>query len=136
APVLFAAPDQEISVMGYPSNPADSRQLVNSPVANGTGHTTAVDGACLNCSGVKLRNIQTTGTRAGARRNSGRPNIETGSPNSDQLIEYVHSYDPRDWSCLYIAEGSLDCNNCPPDNLKSDCWKGRFWDHDSGHDAR
>ncbi|KAH9012259.1 hypothetical protein EDB84DRAFT_967825 [Lactarius hengduanensis] len=131
--------------MGYPT---DSKQLVNSPVANGMGHTTTVDGACLNCGGIELRNIQvstftfcfdlvsssffkTTGTRAGARRNSGRPNIVIGSSNLDQLIEYVHSYDPRDWSCLYITGGSL---NCPPD--KSDCWKGRFWDHDSEHDAR
>ena len=32
-----------------------------------------------------------------------------GGPNSDQLIEYVHSYDPRSWSCLHIAEGALTC---------------------------
>ena len=34
-----------------------------------------------------------------------------GGPNSNQLIEYVHSYDPRSWSCLHIAEGGLLCNN-------------------------
>ena len=34
-----------------------------------------------------------------------------GGPNSNQLIEYVRSYDPRSWSCLHIAEGSLNCNN-------------------------
>ncbi len=34
-----------------------------------------------------------------------------GGANSNQLIEYVHSYDPRSWSCLHIAEGSLLCNN-------------------------
>jgi parallel beta-helix repeat protein len=33
-----------------------------------------------------------------------------GGPNSDQLIEYVHSYDPRSWSCLHVAEGGLLCN--------------------------
>lgn len=34
-----------------------------------------------------------------------------GGSNSDQLIEYVHSYDPRSWSCLHIAEGAFTCNN-------------------------
>lgn len=34
-----------------------------------------------------------------------------GGPNSNQLIEYVRSYDPRSWSCLHIAEGDLRCNN-------------------------
>jgi parallel beta-helix repeat protein len=33
-----------------------------------------------------------------------------GGANSNQLIEYVHSYDPRSWSCLHVAEGSLLCN--------------------------
>lgn len=34
-----------------------------------------------------------------------------GGANSNQLIEYVHSYDTRSWSCLHVAEGSLLCNN-------------------------
>lgn len=34
-----------------------------------------------------------------------------GGSNSDQLIEYVHSYDPRSWSCLHLAEGAFACNN-------------------------
>jgi parallel beta-helix repeat protein len=34
-----------------------------------------------------------------------------GGPNSNQLIEYVHSYDPRSWSCLHIAEGGLLCQD-------------------------
>ena len=25
-------------------------------------------------------------------------------------IEYVHSYDPRSWSCLHIAEGPFTCS--------------------------
>ena len=33
-----------------------------------------------------------------------------GGPNANQLIEYVHSFDPRSWSCLHVAEGALD--NC------------------------
>jgi len=34
-----------------------------------------------------------------------------GGNNSNQTIEYVRSYDPRSWSCLHVAEGSLACDN-------------------------
>jgi parallel beta-helix repeat protein len=54
---------------------------------------------------------QINGTRAGASSTAGGANIEMGGPNSNQLIEFVHSYDPRSWSCLHIAEGGLVCNN-------------------------
>jgi parallel beta-helix repeat protein len=62
-------------------------------------------------SSVYLLHSQINGTRAGAPPTAGGANIEMGGPNSNQLIEYVHSYDPRSWSCLHIAEGSLLCNN-------------------------
>ncbi|KAI0254812.1 pectin lyase fold/virulence factor [Lactifluus subvellereus] len=110
APILFAAPNQEISTVGYPTDDSRATLVVSGPVANGNGHTTAVDGTCANCSGIKLRNIQINGTRSGAPPTSGGANIEMGGPNSNQLIEYVHSYDPRSWSCLHIAEGGLLCN--------------------------
>jgi parallel beta-helix repeat protein len=111
APILFAAPNQEISTVGYPTDNSRATLAVSGPVANGQGHTTAIDGTCPNCSGAILRNIQINGTRAGAPPTAGGANIEMGGPNSNQLIEYVHSYDPRSWSCLHIAEGSLLCNN-------------------------
>ncbi|KAI0005117.1 hypothetical protein BJV74DRAFT_326754 [Russula compacta] len=111
APILFAAPNQEISTMGYPTDNSRATLVVSGPVANGQGHTTAVDGTCANCSGAIMRNIQINGTRAGAPPTAGGANIEMGGPNSNQLIEYVHSYDPRSWSCLHITEGSLLCNN-------------------------
>ena len=57
APILFAAPHQEISTLGYPTGDNRATLVVNGPVGNGTGHTTAVKG-CKNCSGVQLRNIQ------------------------------------------------------------------------------
>lgn len=41
----------------------------------------------------------------------GGGNIEMGGQNSDQVVEYVRSYDPKGWSCLHIHEGALDCNN-------------------------
>ena len=39
-----------------------------------------------------------------------------GGQNSDQLIEYVHSFDPRSWSSLHIQEGALNCNNVTVQN--------------------
>ena len=146
APIMFAAPDQEISTVGYPTDDSRATLVVSGPVANGTGHTNAVDGTCSNCSGIKLRNIQVgaltfrlqliisssslqiNGTRAGAPPNFGGANIEMGGPNSNQLIEYVRSYDPRSWSCLHIAEGDrLLCNNVTVRNndigpCGSDAW--------------
>lgn len=116
APILFAAPQQEISTLGYPTGDDRATLVVNGPVANGQGHTTAVDGTCSTCSGVKLRNIQINGTRAGAPPTQGGANIEMGGQNSDQLIEYVHSFDPRSWSCLHIQEGALNCNNVTVQN--------------------
>ncbi|KAI0773366.1 hypothetical protein BC629DRAFT_717391 [Irpex lacteus] len=111
APIAFFAPDQEISTVGYPSGDERATFVVAGPVANGSGHTTAVDGTCQNCGGVKLRNIQINGTRAGASPTNGGANIEMGGGNSGQLIEYVRSFDPRSWSCLHIAEGPFTCDN-------------------------
>jgi hypothetical protein len=116
APILFFAPNQEISTVGYPTDNTRATLVVSGPVANGQGHTNAVDGTCSNCGGVKLRNIQINGTRGGAPPTGGGANIEMGGANSDQLIEYVHSYDPRSWSCLHIAEGGLLCNNATVQN--------------------
>ncbi|KAI0053713.1 hypothetical protein FA95DRAFT_1508275 [Auriscalpium vulgare] len=116
APILFAAPDQEISTVGYPTGDERGMLVVSGPVANGQGHTTAVDGTCGTCGGVKLRNIQINGTRAGFPPTGGGANIEMGGANSDQLIEYVHSFDPRSWSCLHVAEGGLNCNNVTVQN--------------------
>jgi hypothetical protein len=58
APIQFAAPNQEISTQGYPTDDTRATLVVFGPVANGTGHTTAVDGTCSNCDGVKLRHVQ------------------------------------------------------------------------------
>jgi len=34
-----------------------------------------------------------------------------GGGNSNQLVEYVRSYDPRSWTCLHAAEGPLSCQS-------------------------
>lgn len=57
-PIAFTAPNQEISTQGYPRGNDRATLIVNGAVFNGTGHTTAVDGTCNTCSGVKLRNVQ------------------------------------------------------------------------------
>ncbi|KAH9482304.1 hypothetical protein JR316_0004402 [Psilocybe cubensis] len=110
APILFAHPNQEISTLGYPRDNTRAVISVAGPVMNGQGHTTAVDGTCSTCSGVKLRNVQIDGARRGAAPTNGGGNIEMGGGNSNQLIEFVHSWDPRSWTCLHIAEGPLSCS--------------------------
>ncbi|KAF8317015.1 uncharacterized protein EI90DRAFT_214800 [Cantharellus anzutake] len=116
APIHFFAPNQEISTVGLPVEGEDGEDLraillINGPVANGVGHTTAVDGQCQNCDGAILRHVRINGTRLGAPPINGGANIEMGGSNSDQLIEYVRSFDPRGWSCLHVMEGALDCTN-------------------------
>jgi hypothetical protein len=56
--IAFAAPNQEISTLGHPTDSTRATLVVNGPVQNGEGHTTAIDGTCANCDGVKLRHIQ------------------------------------------------------------------------------
>ncbi|KAF9534601.1 hypothetical protein CPB83DRAFT_204636 [Crepidotus variabilis] len=111
SPILFAHQNQEISTLGYPQGDDRAQLVVSGPVANGAGHTTAVDGTCNDCDGVKLRYVRIDGTRRGGGPTMGGANIEMGGDNANQLIEYVHSSDPRSWSCLHLAEGPFTCNN-------------------------
>jgi hypothetical protein len=76
------APD---STLGYPTDASRATLVVDGPVANGTGHTTAIDGTCATCSGIRIRNIQVNGTRLGAPPTGGGANIEIGGSNADQL---------------------------------------------------
>lgn len=132
APILFAFPGQEISTSGYPVGDERATLVVSGPTTDGQGHTIAVDGTCANCSRVKLRHVQVVfaispfvsalsetfsfyaqidGNRGGGPPTKGGANIEMGGSNSDQIIEFVRSVDPRDWSCMHIAEGDLTCRN-------------------------
>ena len=67
--------------------------------------------SCIRLLTSYLLHPQVNGNRAGGAPTPGGANIEMGGANSNQLIEYVHSYDTRSWSCLHVAEGSLLCNN-------------------------
>ncbi|KAJ7248467.1 hypothetical protein C8J57DRAFT_1189704 [Mycena rebaudengoi] len=115
-PILFTAPNQEVSTQGYPTDDARATLVVSGPVEKGAGHTTAVDGTCDNCSGVVLRNIQINGARGVAPPTSGGANIEFGGANKDQMIQFVRSYSPRSWSCLHLAEGPYTCSNATVQN--------------------
>lgn len=54
---------------------------------------------------------QVDGTRRGAAPTKGGGNIIMGGDNSDQLVENVRSYDPRSWTTMHVAEGTLACRN-------------------------
>ncbi|KZO98175.1 hypothetical protein CALVIDRAFT_496781 [Calocera viscosa TUFC12733] len=110
-PINFTATDQEIHTLGYPTDDTRACLTVNGIVFNGTGHTTAINGQCTGCDRAVVRNIQVNGTRGSAGPTSGGANLEMGGDTSGQLIEYVHSFDPRSWSCLHIAEGPFTCRN-------------------------
>jgi hypothetical protein len=109
SPILFAFPNQELTTQGFPGLDLIHRAIitVDGPVyANGTGHTTAVDGSCNNCSSVALRYVEIDGNR-GSGPIVGGGNIEFGSGNQNQIVEYVHSHNPRpDSSCLSAGYNS------------------------------
>ncbi|CAE6391383.1 unnamed protein product, partial [Rhizoctonia solani] len=111
APLLYTAENQEISTVGYPIGDERATLLVDGFWNYTNGHSIAVQGTCIGCNNIKLRNVQINGARNGRGPIQGGGNIEFGGPNANQLIEYVNTYDPRSWTCLHVAEGVLNCTN-------------------------
>jgi hypothetical protein len=106
-PIVFTAPNQELSTEGYPMGFARATLIVT-----GVNQTAAIIGNCGQCSGLKLRNIQVNGNRPALGLFGGSGNIEIGGSTSNQLVDHVHSYEPRGWSCLHITEGgTTQCRN-------------------------
>ncbi|ORY25919.1 hypothetical protein BCR39DRAFT_542550 [Naematelia encephala] len=106
-PLNFTATEQEISTEGYPTDDTRATLLVG-----GFNVTSAIQATDQGRDGCKLRNIQINGNRGdNPIYTAPSANIEMGGANSNQLIEYVKSYDPRGWSCMHIAEGQFNCNN-------------------------
>jgi hypothetical protein len=121
SPLRFAAREQEVSTYGYPTDDSRATLVVNGPcvcircahavivsflsdrVDNDRPHTVAVDGACSDCDGIKLLNVQVRfselctylylmqvqvdGDRGvGSKIKTGGANIEFGGDNQNQLI--------------------------------------------------
>jgi hypothetical protein len=105
-PVVFTAAGQEISTAGYPTDATRATLVVT-----GAQQSSAIVGQCAACSGIRVRNVQVNGNRpALGVIASGAGLIEIGGEVSGQLVQYVHSYEPRGWSALHVFEGALDCS--------------------------
>jgi hypothetical protein len=105
APVVFTAPDQELSTQGAPPGPARAVLRVE-----GADQAMAILGQCPACSGLRIRNLQVDGNRpALGRLPKGGALIEIGGATSGQLVRNVHAFEPRGWSALHVFEGALDC---------------------------
>ncbi|KAG8733693.1 hypothetical protein FRC11_004007 [Ceratobasidium sp. 423] len=110
APLVYTAENQEISTVGYPIGDERATLLVDGFWNDDTqtnGHSVAIQGNCIGCNGIKLRNIQINGARNGRGPIQGGGNIEFGGPNANQLIEHVNTYDPRSWTCLHPTDGGI-----------------------------
>jgi len=62
---MFTAPGQEIVTANYTNKESRATLVVAGPVADGKGHTTAVDGTCANCNYVRLIHVQVRSRRIG-----------------------------------------------------------------------
>ncbi|EIW73463.1 hypothetical protein TREMEDRAFT_14833, partial [Tremella mesenterica DSM 1558] len=103
----YTAAGQEISTEGYPTDVSRATLLVG-----GFNISTAVQAQNNGLDGCKLRNVQVNGNRGDDPIYQGGGGlIEFGGDTNGQLVEYVHSFDPRGWSCLHIAEGPFTCTN-------------------------
>ncbi|MFI9509661.1 right-handed parallel beta-helix repeat-containing protein [Nocardia sp. NPDC052566] len=100
APVMFTAPDQEVSTQG---NPTDQTRAVL--LVNGSKQTTAVNGA--GQSGAVLRNVQVDGNRPVLGSLKGEALIVMGGAGTDQTVREIAAREPRSWSSLHIFEGAV-----------------------------
>lgn len=106
-PVVFTAASQELSTEGYPTD--DTRATL---VVTGSNQANAVTTTCGACDFSSIRNIQVNGQRPSlGYMSTGAALIEVGGSNNGQVVDNVHTYEPRGWSALHIIEGNLDCTN-------------------------
>ncbi|CAD6563949.1 MAG: hypothetical protein TREMPRED_002390 [Tremellales sp. Tagirdzhanova-0007] len=103
--INYTAANQEISTENYPTDSTRATLFLA-----GTNVTGAVSGIAAGLNGCKLRNIQIDGNRRDLPIDpQGNANVDMGGANADQLIEYVHSFDPK-------AEGPFQCINTTVQN--------------------
>ncbi|ORY78843.1 hypothetical protein BCR35DRAFT_304837, partial [Leucosporidium creatinivorum] len=104
--IFFTAPNQVLATRGFPT--LDTRALL---IVTGDQQSTAIYGACDDCSGVKVQNIQVNGQRdVLGRIPTGLALLEMGGSTSGQVITQIKAYEPRGWSVLHAIEGNgLSC---------------------------
>ncbi|KAH8827371.1 hypothetical protein DL96DRAFT_1247952 [Flagelloscypha sp. PMI_526] len=119
--IAFTGANQEISTVGYPVG--DERALL---IVLGSSSSTAIDGTCDACGGVKVRNIRVNGNRDLSSATSGGAAIQLGGNSGGQLLSHVAVYNPRGWACVQIAEGtSRTCRSATiTDNVIGPCGVG------------
>lgn len=107
-PLLFNATRQEISTAGYPTGETRATLIVGGDPAT---NVNAIRGNRKGMDGCAIRNVQCNGNRGdGLRVGATAGIIEMGGPTSGQVVEHVHSFDPRGWTCLHTSEGpDLNC---------------------------
>ncbi|KAL8277012.1 hypothetical protein RQP46_010546 [Phenoliferia psychrophenolica] len=87
APIQFTAPQQVLTTLGNPTGSTRATLKVT-----GAGQTNAIWGACDQCAGVRVQNVQVDGNRPGL-------GVALSPPPK-----------PRGWSVLHVIEGAN--NNC------------------------
>jgi len=106
-PVVFTAAAQELSTEGYPTDSTRATLVVT-----GASQANAITTTCGNCDFSSIRNVQVNGQRPElGYMSTGAALIEVGGSNNGQVVDQVHTYEPRGWSALHIIEGNLDCTN-------------------------
>ena len=99
APVVFTAPQQQLYTQGRPRTAG--RAILRVTGANQTAAILA------NQSGADIESIEVDGNRPGLGLLAGSALIEMGGTVSGQVVKNVRSHDPRGWSAMHIAEGSI-----------------------------
>ncbi|KAK4704505.1 hypothetical protein P7C70_g1699, partial [Phenoliferia sp. Uapishka_3] len=107
APIFFSAASQTLATQGYPTD--NSRAMIT---VTGASQSVAIFGAVGGGNNIAVRNVQIDGNREGLGLIvGGQALMEMGGDNTGQVIDSVHAFEPRGWSCLHAIEGTnLDCS--------------------------
>ena len=97
-----------MATKGYPTGAA--RATVRVTAAD---QSCAIYGAVWGGDNISIRNIQVDGARSALGIIVGGIGlIELGGDNVGQVVDNVHVYEPRGWTCLHLIEGTNnDCSS-------------------------
>ncbi|KAK4055485.1 hypothetical protein OIV83_000031 [Microbotryomycetes sp. JL201] len=107
-PIFFTAQKQMLATQGFPAG--KDRAIIE---VTGPQQSNAIYGACDQCSGVTVRNVQVYGARDKLGWiPGGLALLEMGGSTKGQIIRTCKIWEPRGWSALHMIEGhNLDCTN-------------------------